>query len=148
MSIEKDIQALTAAVNALTAALTRAPESQVAAGPAAIVAQAPAQVAPVAPPPVAPQPAVAMPPPPFAAAPAPAFVPPAPVPAPVLAPAPVEACPFSDVQGCVKWVVERFNALGPRGAEIQGVLAAMGIQNLSAVQPAQFAELFARVRVL
>ena len=162
MSLENDVQLLTKVIAEqvkATVALTEVLIQVHRAAPpieaqpvsvATLMAQAPVSVAP--PPP-------AMPPLPFPGTPvasAPVFVPPAavapvfvPPAAPVFAPPPAAvAVPFTDVQGAVNWVVSRYQALGPRGGEIQNVLAAMGLSSITAVQPAQFAELFQRVSAL
>jgi hypothetical protein len=133
MSIEAKIEALTAAVVALTAKLESANVA-----PAAPVAQAPAPVvqAPVAAPaPVAPAPAMPAPP---------AFV----APAPVAAPAPTGA-PFSDGKGLIDYVMGAYKALGPqKGSMIQGVLTNLGYQNINDVKPEHYGQLFAGVEAL
>ena len=141
MSLETELQALTAAVLLLRDAMTHS-----AAAPAAAPSVAPAPLAP---------PATTLPAPPFpsAASAAPVFAAVAPVAAPSFAPAPVAAAtaaprPFNDVAGCVQYVVERFKALGPRGALIQGILSEMNITNISNVTPEQFDTLYARVSAL
>jgi hypothetical protein len=146
MSIETEIQALTAAVQALTAAIAGgAAAPKPAKAPKAEKVEAPAPVA-------APMPAIPFPATPTGAAPQPTapavpnfLQPPAP---PSFMPPAASARPFNDVQGACSWVVERFKALGPRGTEIQGVLASMGITNIAAVQPSQFDDLYARVSAL
>ena len=132
MSLEQKIEALTAAVVALTAKL----ESSNVAAPAP-VAPAPAPVVQAAP---APEPA------PVAAAPVmpapPAFT------APVAAPAPTGA-PFSDGKGLIDYVMGAYKALGPqKGAQIQGVLTSMGYQNINDVKPEHYGALFAGVEAL
>jgi len=136
MSLESKIEALTAAVVALTAKLE---SSNVA--PAAPVAPAPApvvQAAPVAAPveaPVAAAPAMPAPP---------AFV----APAPVAAPA-VTGAPFSDPKGLIDFVMASYKALGPqKGAMIQGVLVSLGYQNINDVKPEHYGALFAGVEAL
>jgi hypothetical protein len=130
MSLEQKIEALTAAVVALTAKL----ESSNVAAPAP-VAPAPAPVVQAAP---APEPVVAAPampePPTFAA--------------PVAAPAPTGA-PFSDGKGLIDYVMGAYKALGPqKGAQIQGVLTGMGYQNINDVKPEHYGQLFAGVEGL
>jgi hypothetical protein len=132
MSLEQKIEALTAAVVALTAKL----ESSNVAAPAP-VAPAPApvvQAAPVA----APEPVAAapvMPEPPV-------FV------APVAAPAATGA-PFTDGKGLIDYVMGAYKALGPqKGAQIQGVLTGMGYQNINDVKPEHYGTLFAGVEAL
>lgn len=134
MSLENKIEALTAAVVALTAKLE---SSNVA--PAAPVAPAPAPVVQAAPAPVAA---------PVAAAPAmpapPAFVEPAPVAAPVAG-----VAPFSDPKGLIDFVMASYKALGPeKGAKIQGVLTGLGYQNINDVKPEHYGQLHAGVEAL
>lgn len=127
MSLENKIEALTAAVIALTAKLE---SSNVA--PAAPVAPAPApvvQAAPVA--------APAMPAPP-------AFVAPAPAPAPV-----ATGAPFSDGKGLIDYVMASYKTLGSaKGAQIQNVLTQLGYQNINDVKPEHYGALFAGVEAL
>lgn len=134
MSLENKIEALTAAVTALTAKLQDgnvAPAAPVAPTPAPVVQAAPA---PVAAPVVA---APAMPAPP-------AFVAPAPVAAPVAG-----AAPFSDPKGLIDFVMASYKALGPeKGAKIQGVLTGLGYQNINDVKPEHYGALFAGVEAL
>lgn len=130
MSLEAKIEALTAAVVALTAKL----ESK--AAPAApVVIAAPAPSAPqtfTAPAPVAP--VVAMPAPPSFVAPAPA------------APA---GAPFSDPKGLIDYVMTSYKTLGPqKGAQIQTVLTGMGYGNINDVKPEHYGALFAGVEAL
>jgi hypothetical protein len=128
MSLELKIEALTAAVIALTAKLE---SSNVA--PAAPVAPAPAPVVQVAPVVAAP----AMPAPP-------AFVAPAPVPAPV-----VGGAPFSDGKGLIDYVMASYKALGAaKGSQIQNVLTGLGYQNINDVKPEHYGQLFAGVEAL
>jgi hypothetical protein len=132
MSLELKIEALTAAVVALTAKLE---SSNVA---------APAPVAPTPAPVVqAPAPVAA----PLAAAPAmpapPSFMTPAPV-----AAAPTGA-PFTDGKGLIDYVMGAYKALGPqKGALIQGVLTGLGYQNINDVKPEHYGQLFAGVEGL
>lgn len=127
MSLENKIEALTAAVIALTAKLE---SSNVA--PAAPVAPAPApvvQAAPVA--------APVMPAPP-------AFVAPAPAPAPV-----ATGAPFSDGKGLIDYVMASYKTLGSaKGAQIQNVLTQLGYQNINDVKPEHYGALFAGVEAL
>ena len=137
MSLESKIEALTAAVTALTAQLQAgnvAPAAPVVITSAAPVApqtvtvqSAPAPVAP-------PAPVVAMPAPPsFMAAPA---------------PTPVGA-PFSDPKGLITYVMGAYTALGPqKGSMIQGVLTGLGYQNINDVKPEHYGQLFAGVEAL
>jgi hypothetical protein len=129
MTIEAKIDALTAAIVALTAALgNRTPT--VAAAPVAAPVPAPvaAPVAPVA------APVAAMPSPPTFVAPPPA------------APA---GAPFSDAKGLMDYVMSSYKALGPqKGAQIQGVLGSIGASTINEVRPEQYAALFAGVEAL
>lgn len=138
MSLEAKIEALTQAVQALTAQLQT---SNVAA--AAPVAQAPAPVAapvPVAPPVVAPAPVAAAP---VMPAP-PAFIAPAPVAAPV-----ASGAPFSDGKGLIDYVMSAYKAMGPqKGAQIQSVLTGLGYQNINDVKPEHYGALFQGVEQL
>jgi len=128
MSLENKIEALTAAVIALTAKLE---SSNVA--PAAPVAPAPAPVVQVAPVVAAP----AMPAPP-------AFVAPAPAPAPVAG-----GAPFSDGKGLIDYVMASYKALGAaKGSQIQTVLTGLGYQNINDVKPEHYGALFAGVEAL
>jgi hypothetical protein len=133
MSLENKIEALTAAVLALTAKLE---SSNVA--PAAPVAPAPAPVVQVAPAPVVAAPvAPAMPAPP-------AFVAPAPAPAPVAG-----GAPFSDGKGLIDYVMSAYKALGAaKGSQIQNVLVSLGYQNINDVKPEHYGQLFAGVEAL
>lgn len=128
MSLEAKIEALTAAVVALTAKL------EVGAAPAApVVIAAPAPSAPqtfTAPAPVVP----VMPAPPSFVAPAPA------------APA---GAPFSDPKGLIDYVMTSYKTLGPqKGAQIQTVLTSMGYGNINDVKPEHYGALFAGVEAL
>jgi pyruvate dehydrogenase E2 component (dihydrolipoamide acetyltransferase) len=138
MPLESKIEALTAAVVALTAKL----ESNNVA-PAAPVVQAPAPVAAPAPV-VTPEPALA---PVAPAAPvmpaAPSFQPAAPV-----AAAPAGA-PFSDPKGLIDYVMGAYKTLGAtKGAQIQGVLTGLGYANINDVKPEHYGALHAGVEAL
>ena len=139
MSLEAKIEALTQAVQALTAQL----QSSNVAAPAPVAQPEPVKPAPVAAPVAeAPAPVVA----PVAAAPAmpapPAFV------APVAAPAPTGA-PFADPKGLIDYVMGAYKALGPqKGAQIQNVLTGLGYQNINDVKPEHYGALFAGVEQL
>lgn len=137
MSLEAKIEALTAAVVALTAKL----ESSNVAAPAP-VAPTPAPVVQAASAPVT----VTVVDTPVAAAPAmpapPTFVTPAPAPAPT-------GAPFSDPKGLIDYVMGAYKALGPqRGAMIQGVLTGLGYQNINDVKPEHYGQLHAGVEAL
>jgi hypothetical protein len=136
MPLELKIEALTAAVVALTAKL----ESSNVSAPAP-VAPAPAPVVQAAPAPVA-APAAA----PVAAAPVmpapPSFV--APAPAPVAG-----GAPFSDGKGLIDYVMSAYKAMGPqKGAQIQSVLTGMGYQNINDVKPEHYAALHTGIEAL
>tara|TARA_R110000868_G_scaffold112398_3_gene302676 strand:+ start:657 stop:1073 length:417 start_codon:yes stop_codon:yes gene_type:complete len=136
MSLESKIEALTAAVTALTAQLQAGNVAP--AAPVVITSAAPAAPQTVtvqpAPAPVVAAPVVAMPAPPtFMAAPA---------------PAPVGA-PFSDPKGLITYVMGAYTALGPqKGSMIQGVLTGLGYQNINDVKPEHYGQLFAGVEAL
>lgn len=130
MSLESKIEALTAAVVALTAKL------EAGAAPAApVVIAAPAPSAPqtfTAPAPVVPAPVMPAPP---------SFVAPAPT-----APA---GAPFSDPKGLIDYVMTSYKTLGPqKGAQIQTVLTSMGYGNINDVKPEHYGALFAGVEAL
>lgn len=123
MSLEAKIEALTAAVVALTAKLEAAPV----AAPAPVVAPAP-----VAPPAV--EPAPVMPPPPKFEAPA---------------AAPAAGAPFTDGKGLIDYVMSSYKVLGPqKGAQMQGVLVGLGYQNINDVKPEHYAALYAGIEAL
>jgi pyruvate dehydrogenase E2 component (dihydrolipoamide acetyltransferase) len=141
MSLELKIEALTAAVTALTAQL----QAGNVAAPAP-VAPTPAPVVQAAPAPVAAAPVAAPAPAPVAAAPAmpapPTFVNPAPAPA-------ATGAPFSDPKGLIDYVMGAYKALGPqKGAMIQGVLTGLGYQNINDVKPEHYAALHTGVESL
>ena len=141
MSLEAKIEALTAAVTALTAQL----QAGNVAAPAP-VAPTPAPVVQAAPAPVAAAPVAAPAPAPVAAAPAmpapPTFVNPAPAPA-------ATGAPFSDPKGLIDYVMGAYKALGPqKGAMIQGVLTGLGYQNINDVKPEHYAALHTGVESL
>jgi len=128
MSLELKIEALTAAVIALTAKL----ESSNVSAPTP-VAPAPTPVVQAAPAPVAAAPAMPAPP---------LFVAPAPAPA-------ASGAPFSDGKGLIDYVMGAYKALGPqKGALIQGVLTSMGYQNINDVKPEHYAALHTGVEAL
>ena len=134
MSLELKIEALTAAVTALTAQLQAgnvAPAAPVAPTPAPVV-----QAAPV----VEPAPVVATPQMPAP----PAFV------APVVVAAPIATgAPFTDPKGLIDYVMASYKALGAaKGAQIQNVLTGLGYQNINDVKPEHYGQLFAGVEAL
>lgn len=142
MSLELKIEALTAAVTALTAQLQSgnvAAPAPVAPAPAPVVQAAPVvEPAPVAKPVVESAPVVATPQMPAP----PVFV--APAAAPVSA-----GAPFSDPKGLIDYVMGAYKALGPqKGALIQGVLTGLGYQNINDVKPEHYGQLHAGVEAL
>jgi hypothetical protein len=133
MSLEQKIEALTAAVEKLTLAMGTANVT-----PQPAVAQAPAPVVQVA--------AVAQPAPAAPAMPAPpAFMAEqAPAPAPAAA-----AAPFADSKGLIEYVMGAYKTLGPqKGQQIQGVLTALGYQNINDVKPEHYGQLHAGIEAL
>jgi hypothetical protein len=131
MSLESKIEALTAAVQALTAKLefgNVAPAAPVAPAPVPVVKAAPVVAAP------------AMPAPPV-------FVNPAPY-VPMDAPAPAPSM-FTDPKGLIDYVMGAYKALGPqKGASIQGVLVGLGYQNINDVKPEHYGDLFNGIEAL
>jgi hypothetical protein len=137
MSLELKIEALTAAVTALTAQLQAGNVSApapVAPTPAPVVQAAPITVSVVdTPAPVAAAPVMPAPP---------SFVAPAPAPA-------ASGAPFSDPKGLIDYVMGAYKALGPqKGALIQGVLTGLGYQNINDVKPEHYAALHTGVEGL
>ena len=138
MSLENKIEALTAAVIALTAKLESsnvAPAAPVAPAPAPVVQAAPVSTSLATGTGAAP--ASVMPAPP-------AFVAPAPAPAPV-----ATGAPFSDGKGLIDYVMASYKTLGSaKGAQIQNVLTQLGYQNINDVKPEHYGALFAGVEAL
>jgi len=138
MSLEAKIEALTQAVQALTAQLQSAPVAT----PAPAAAPAPAPVAaPVAAPVVVAAPA------PVATAPvmppAPSFV------ASVIAPPVASGAPFSDGKGVIDYVMSAYKTMGPqKGAQIQNVLIGLGYQNINDIKPEHYGALYQGVEQL
>lgn len=135
--LENKIEALTAAVVALTAKLESsnvAPAAPVAPVPAPVVQAAPVSTSLATGTGAAP--ASVMPAPP-------AFVAPVPVAAPVAA-----GAPFSDPKGLIDYVMDSYKKLGEKGQLIQGVLTQLGYQNINDVKPEHYAALFAGVEAL
>ena len=136
MSLENKIEALTAAVIALTAKLESsnvAPAAPVAPAPAPVVQAAPVVAAPLVQAPAMPA--------------APVFTAPV-IAAPVAAPAATGA-PFSDGKGLIDYVMASYKALGAaKGAQIQNVLVSLGYQNINDVKPEHYGALFAGVEAL
>ena len=136
MSLELKIEALTAAVTALTAQLQAgnvAAPAPVALTPAPVVQAAPVIVNQPLVTPVSVSAANVMPTPPSFAAPAPA----------------VTGAPFSDGKGLIDYVMGAYKAMGPqKGAMIQSVLTNMGYQNINDVKPEHYAALYTGVEAL
>jgi hypothetical protein len=144
MSLENKIEALTAAVVALTAKLESsnvAPAAPVAPAPAPVVQAAPVVTAPLVQ--AAPVAAPVMPAPP-------AFVAPAVNPSPTAtATTTTSNAPFSDGKGLIDYVMGAYKALGAaKGAQIQNVLVGLGYQNINDVKPEHYGALFAGVEAL
>jgi hypothetical protein len=152
MSLENKIEALTAAVVALTAKLESsnvAPAAPVAPTPAPVVQAAPVlktaeESAHIAAPVAA---APAMPAPPSFT---PAAVAPAMNPSPTAtATTTTSNAPFSDGKGLIDYVMGAYKALGAaKGAQIQNVLVGLGYQNINDVKPEHYGALFAGVEAL
>jgi len=59
------------------------------------------------------------------------------------------AAPFTDAKGLMAYCMEKYKSLGPtKGGMIQNVLLEMGVNNLSALTPAQYGEFVTRVEAL
>ena len=139
MSLEQKIEALTAAVVALTNKLE---SSNVA--PAAPVAQVAAPVAQV------PQmPAPAMPTPVVAVAPVMPAMPNFAAPVAAVAAPVASGAPFNDGPGLIQYVMNVYKEIGAtKGAMIQNVLAGLGYQNINDVKPEHYGALFTGVESL
>jgi len=141
MSLELKIEALTAAVTALTAQLQAgnvAAPAPVAPTPAPVVQAAPITVSVVDTPALVAAAPVMPAPPTFVA---PAFG--------VSAITVATGAPFSDPKGLIDYVMGAYKALGPqKGALIQGVLTGMGYQNINDVKPEHYAALHTGVEGL
>ncbi len=155
MSLEAHIQELTAAVKALVTAIASIDVGGDAVGDAVEPTapkrgrkkDAPEVAAPAA------SPSVPALPPGFQP-----FTPPAPPAAPampvpptfVAPPAPQQAgIPFSDGASLLKWVMEKYKALGPvKGASIQKVINDLGYSNVNDIKPAHYADFHAKVEAL
>ena len=126
MTIESRIEELTAAITALTAALSAR------AGAAPVPAPAPTAAPVPAPAPVAAAPIMPAPP---------TFT------TPVVPAAP--AVPFSDAKGLMDYVMSTYKALGQqKGAEIQKVLAGLGVGTINEIRPDQYPALYAGIEAL
>lgn len=131
MAIESRIEELTAAIHALTAALVARAGAAPALGLGPVAALGAAPVAALG---AAPAPAPVMPAPPVFTAP---VVPAAP------------AVPFSDAKGLMDYVMATYKALGQqKGAEIQKVLAGLGVGTINEIKPEQYAALYAGIEAL
>ncbi len=134
MSIEKTISDLTAAVNALTAALNQ----RVGGAGAPIVQQATGAVTggtALGNMPAAQQQMPTLPT--FAAAPTPAHA------------AAVQGAPFTDGAGLIAYVMGAYKEMGPtKGALIQGVLTQLGYNNINDVKPEHYGSLYQGVEAL
>ena len=143
MSLESKIEALTAAVIALTAKLESNNVAPVA------PAVNPIQAAPTVAAPVPTTVTVAAVSNTVAASGTPVGMPPPPS---FMAAAPVAAvvgAPFSDPKGLITYVMGAYTALGPqKGSMIQGVLTGLGYQNINDVKPEHYGQLFAGVEAL
>jgi hypothetical protein len=147
MTIETNLASIAASLATIAEALkSRIPnDTRQAAAPVAV----PAPVA-AAPAPVATNPVFASP----FAAPAPVATNPvfaSPFAAPAAA-APVQAapaCPIADQASLVGYVMASYKEMGPvKGNQIQGVLAALGINNINEAKPEQYAAIFTSVEAL
>ena len=150
MSLENKIEALTAAVVALTAKLESsnvAAPAPVAPAPAPVVQAAPVIVNQPLVTPVSVAAAPAMPAPPSFT---PAAVAPAMNPLPTAtATSTTSSAPFTDGKGLIDYVMASYKALGAaKGAQIQGVLVGLGYQNINDVKPEHYGQLFAGVEAL
>jgi hypothetical protein len=150
MSLELKIEALTAAVTALTAQLQAgnvAAPAPVAPTPAPVVQAAPVIVNQPLVTPVSVAAAPAMPAPPSFT---PAAMAPAMNPLPTAtATSTTSSAPFSDPKGLIDYVMGAYKALGPqKGALIQGVLTGLGYQNINDVKPEHYAALHTGVEGL
>jgi len=135
MSLESKIEALTAAVIALTAKMESGTVTPVAPVVTVPVAVASAPVAPPAPAPVVAAPVMPAPP---------AFMA-----APVVAAPVAGGAPFSDGKGLIDYVMGAYKALGAaKGSQIQTVLTGLGYSNINDVKPEHYAQLFAGVEAL
>lgn len=64
-------------------------------------------------------------------------------------PCPTPDCPITDGKSLIDFVMSRYKELGAeKGAQIQGVLGELGIQNVNEVKPEQYAEFYAKVMAL
>jgi len=148
MSMEHEFSRIADALEALVAQIAKAPQYNPAPAPVAAPVAVPV-AAPVLATPVVPAPAPFVAPSPVAPAPVPAapVTPPAAVSS--AAASPSESAPFSDGKGLLSYVMESYKAMGPiKGAQIQGVLASLGYQNINDVRPEHYAALHKGVEAL
>lgn len=139
MSLESKIEALTAAVVALTAKLEAGAAPAVNPTPAAPTVAAPAPTTVTV---AAASNTIAVSGTPVGMPPPPSFQ----APAPVVATA---GAPFSDPKGLIDYVMTSYKTLGPqKGAQIQTVLTSMGYGNINDVKPEHYGALFAGVEAL
>ncbi len=141
MSIESKIEALTAAVIALTQVIAASPQPTVVGTLRTdnLPLPVPTAAAQVVAPPVAAPVAAAMPALPTFAVPT----------VPVVEAAPVAKAPFVDIKGLIFWIMEQYKALGPvKGAQIQNVLAGLGVSNVNDVPADKFLALYQGVEAL
>ena len=67
---------------------------------------------------------------------------------PVAAPA-ANAAPFTDGKGLIDYVMTVYKELGAeKGAQIQGVLTEMGLQNVNELRPTEYDAFYAKVEAL
>ena len=59
------------------------------------------------------------------------------------------SCPITDGKSLIDFVMSRYKELGAeKGAQIQGVLTDMGLQNVNEVRATEYAEFYAKVMAL
>ena len=135
--LEVKIQDLTNAVIALTDLIRKIEEGKTA---EPVKAEKPVKAEPKA---AEPKPA-----PVVEAAPAAPVMPAAPTFEPVAAPA-ANAAPFTDGKGLIDYVMTVYKELGAeKGAQIQGVLTEMGLQNVNELRPTEYDAFFAKAEAL
>ena len=63
--------------------------------------------------------------------------------------APTNAAPFTDGKGLIDYVMTVYKELGAeKGAQIQGVLTEMGLQNVNELRPTEYDAFYAKVEAL
>ena len=139
MSIENSLSSIAKSLETIAAHLTN--NATPVASPAPVVA------APVAPTPMVSAPVIA---PPVTMAPAmPPVVTPFVAATPTAPSSPSNGVPFTDSKGMITFVMAAYKSLGTeKGAQIQGVLASLGVANINEVKPEQYAALFAGIEAL